>query len=431
MEENEMTVAEETAPEVSTSESPMLIRRNAEPKGRTYPILHFVPVSERTAAEAAEAIEETSAEAPVEEAPVEEAVAEETPVEEAPVEEVVAEEAPAEEAPVEEVVAEEAPVEEVPAEEEAPVEVAPVEETVEEIPAEETAEAVETVEEAPAEEVVTEEAPAEEVELAEVLTEDPPVEEIFAETAAPLAESRIEQFEYTATAAFGAPTKSARVYLPAGYEKGNVYPVAVILHSLSGDEEEWLAQGAKELLDSLIAEGKLKKLIAVFPNGRTCMDFKNRAGFILSGKLIMTDNVRGFYKFPKELRCDLLPALMERYAACGEAGCHAVIGCSMGAVQALLCVRDCADLIGFAGAIAPVPEEGGTDAAAEGMQAEGAPRLFVAAGTEDSVAGPVVEALKEKLGERAEWSEEEGGHAFDVWTKELEKALLLAFPAAE
>ena len=58
------------------------------------------------------------------------------------------------------------------------------------------------------------------------------------------------------------------VYTPAGYDKGGRYPVLYLLHGAGGDEDAWTTLGrAAQILDNLIAAGKVKPMIVVMPNG--------------------------------------------------------------------------------------------------------------------------------------------------------------------
>lgn len=71
---------------------------------------------------------------------------------------------------------------------------------------------------------------------------------------------------------YNSPTlKASRrmtVYTPAGYNKGGRYPVMYLLHGAGGDEEAWTTLGrAAQILDNLIAAGKVKPMIVVMPNG--------------------------------------------------------------------------------------------------------------------------------------------------------------------
>lgn len=59
------------------------------------------------------------------------------------------------------------------------------------------------------------------------------------------------------------------VYTPPGYEQGkDKYPVFYLLHGSGGDEEAWITLGVvARIMDNLLAEGKIKPMIVVMPNG--------------------------------------------------------------------------------------------------------------------------------------------------------------------
>ena len=59
------------------------------------------------------------------------------------------------------------------------------------------------------------------------------------------------------------------VYTPPGYETSKAkYPVLYLLHGGGGDEDAWITMGrANIILDNLIAQGKVKPMLVVMPNG--------------------------------------------------------------------------------------------------------------------------------------------------------------------
>jgi enterochelin esterase-like enzyme len=63
--------------------------------------------------------------------------------------------------------------------------------------------------------------------------------------------------------------RKLQLYLPAGYAKGNQrYPVLYLLHGDPGDEQDWLLNGnLQNVLDELIAQQQIPKVIVVFPDG--------------------------------------------------------------------------------------------------------------------------------------------------------------------
>ena len=69
-------------------------------------------------------------------------------------------------------------------------------------------------------------------------------------------------------------TRRMTVYTPAGYNEGTQkYPVLYLLHGMGGDEEAWMALGRmSQILDNLIAQGKVKPMIVVMPNGNIAQE---------------------------------------------------------------------------------------------------------------------------------------------------------------
>ena len=69
------------------------------------------------------------------------------------------------------------------------------------------------------------------------------------------------------------PRRSERVarcvvYTPPGYSTDRKYPVLYLLHGIGGNDREWQrACHADNVLDNLIADGKIQPMIVVFPNG--------------------------------------------------------------------------------------------------------------------------------------------------------------------
>ena len=66
-------------------------------------------------------------------------------------------------------------------------------------------------------------------------------------------------------------TKKALVYLPAGYSADQQYDLLVLCHGIGGSENEWGFLNpncvGKNTVDHLIANGEIRPLIIVMPNG--------------------------------------------------------------------------------------------------------------------------------------------------------------------
>lgn len=112
--------------------------------------------------------------------------------------------------------------------------------------------------------------------------------------------------------------KKCNVYLPAGYDQldtNNRYDVLYLLHGVGGNRYEWLNGSGYidenyvicNILDNLIANGDIKPLIVVFPEGRSSIDWED-SSFTSDGT-----NMLGFYYFDYELRYDLIPFIEKEF----------------------------------------------------------------------------------------------------------------------
>jgi enterochelin esterase-like enzyme len=64
--------------------------------------------------------------------------------------------------------------------------------------------------------------------------------------------------------------RQMRIYTPPGYSADRKYPVLILLHGIGGNDMEWTkACHADKILDNLLAEGKIRPMVVVFPNGNS------------------------------------------------------------------------------------------------------------------------------------------------------------------
>ncbi len=223
-------------------------------------------------------------------------------------------------------------------------------------------------------------------------------------------------------------TKHALVYLPAGYTEDGEYDVLVLCHGVGGTEDEWSFDRSfsigRFITDNLIANGEIRPLIIVMPNGRS------------SAKAYDTsmDNADAFYVFGKEIRGDLLPWIDSHYATWAakhpdDAAIRehrAMAGLSMGGMQTInigLC--ECPDLFAWFGAFSAAPTS--YDAARINAELKKFPDLeiryfYSICGTDDglyfagSAAAKNLPAACDRFTEANwHWQERSGGHDFNIW----------------
>lgn len=124
--------------------------------------------------------------------------------------------------------------------------------------------------------------------------------------------------------------RKALVYTPPGFNKNDKYPVLYLLHGIGGDEKEWLNGGQPQvILDNLYADGRLKPMIVIMPNGRAMKD--DNAG----GNIMEPDKVQAFATFEQDLLNDLIPYVEENYPVLTDRENRAIAGLSMGGGQSL------------------------------------------------------------------------------------------------
>lgn len=111
------------------------------------------------------------------------------------------------------------------------------------------------------------------------------------------------------------------VYLPYGYEadRKEAYPLLVLLHGGGGYDGSWFTNGLANILDNMIAEGRMEPTIVVTPNGT---DFPN-------------EDPNGDYHWNREALCgfikdQLMDDVSANYNAATDPDHRAFAGLSQG-----------------------------------------------------------------------------------------------------
>jgi enterochelin esterase-like enzyme len=111
------------------------------------------------------------------------------------------------------------------------------------------------------------------------------------------------------------------VYLPPNYEKGKKYPVLYLIHGGGDSDESWPTAGRPNfILDNLIAAGKAKPMVIVFPNGS------------INGNLQQVKDP-DLDPFTPELLTVIIPLIESHYRVSTSPDDRAIGGLSMGGHQ--------------------------------------------------------------------------------------------------
>ncbi|HEY8956285.1 alpha/beta hydrolase [Chitinophaga sp.] len=128
--------------------------------------------------------------------------------------------------------------------------------------------------------------------------------------------------------------REMNVYTPPGYSPGKKYPVLYLLHGLGQDYGQWTEWcQADNVVDNLIADGKIQPMIMVFPNCDTRLTVTDTALANRSGR---ADNFEGYRKpFEDDLLKDIIPYIDAHYSTISDNEHRALAGLSMGGGQSL------------------------------------------------------------------------------------------------
>lgn len=116
-------------------------------------------------------------------------------------------------------------------------------------------------------------------------------------------------------------TRRLHVWTPAGYEKSvDKLPVLYLIHGGGDTDNSWPTVGcAGFILDNLLAEGKIKPMLVVMPNGT-----------------IETNSLEGEVPlFAEDLMNDIIPYIEENYRVLTDKDHRALAGLSMGGLETL------------------------------------------------------------------------------------------------
>ncbi len=220
------------------------------------------------------------------------------------------------------------------------------------------------------------------------------------------------------------------VWTPPGYGDASApLPVLVLYHGYGDTAWSWVLQGrAPQILDNLLAEGRIAPMIVVFAG--TEADIPG----VVPEEFPDETRRRDFYPpnaaaVDRELMQDILPHLEARYRVRTDAAGRAIAGLSQGGYQALVSGLGHLGRFGwlatFSGVSqATVPNDGIARALADpDLVNAGLRNLTVTVGSDDGVTGDDIAGLRRDLdaaGIRYDYKEYLGlGHEMAVWRPSL------------
>lgn len=222
-------------------------------------------------------------------------------------------------------------------------------------------------------------------------------------------------------------SRRVTIYTPAGYEQSSEkYPVLYLLHGAGGDEESWSAHGrAIQILDNLIAQGKVKPMIVVMPNGNVIQDAGygyGRDGFY-KPEFLLPRSMNGEYEAHF---MDIVNYVEKNFRVKANKANRAIAGLSMGGFHTMHISRfypNTFDYVGlFSAAIMPREDATGKvynqlDQALKTQKDNGLKLYWIAIGKDDFLYKANVDFRKklDEIGLKYTYVETEEGHIWKNW----------------
>lgn len=213
-------------------------------------------------------------------------------------------------------------------------------------------------------------------------------------------------------------TRTMRVWTPAGYEKSTAkLPVLYLIHGGGDTDTSWPGAGAAgNILDNLLAAGKMKPMIVVMPNGSINVpgDF--------TGEVPL---------FAQDMTTDIIPFIEANYRVLTDRKNRAMAGLSMGGMETLETCLQNIDLFNYVWVLSSSFKPGsdfhaeaerlGIFRNAEKINKTWKVFAFTQGGPSDIAYKNCENCLKEfdAAGIRYEYNEVSGGHSWEAWRQNL------------
>jgi enterochelin esterase family protein len=209
------------------------------------------------------------------------------------------------------------------------------------------------------------------------------------------------------------------VYTPPGYDPKakTPYPVLYLLHGFNEAAYSWTAVGkANNILDNLLAQGKIKPMVVVMPLGYGDLNYVRTP----RNPAVTAEHTK---RFQQALLTEVLPQVEATYHVARDREHRAIAGLSMGGQESLTIGLTNTDkfayVIGLSSAAQGIP----TNPALANLNPKAANLrlLWVSCGTEDSLSEPnhkLADWLKSK-GMTVDYVQTPGVHSWIVWQDNL------------
>ncbi len=171
-----------------------------------------------------------------------------------------------------------------------------------------------------------------------------------------VAHGSVQQLWYSSSFSSKMKQRRLSVYLPSEYEK-NVdkrYPVLYLLHGTGGDELAWLGMGRlAQIMDNMIAQGKIQPMIVVMPNGIADQDAAPGHSPYMSGESRHSNVSSWLGRTEKAFPEEVMPFIEGKFRTINDKEHRAIAGLSMGGLHTIAITANNPTLFGYVGLFSP------------------------------------------------------------------------------
>ncbi|MES2797899.1 MAG: alpha/beta hydrolase-fold protein [Bacteroidota bacterium] len=232
-------------------------------------------------------------------------------------------------------------------------------------------------------------------------------------------------------------TRRVTIYTPAGYEiSQKEYPVLYLMHGIGGDEEAWTGSGkAAQILDNLIAQGKVVPMIVVMTNGNVAMEAAPSEGSegYTRPTFMLPNTMDGKFE---ESFVDIMKFVESNYRTIAKKEGRAIAGLSMGGYHTAYISQNYPNTFDYMGLFSPAmnnkpeahpesPAYQDLDTKLKNQKKNGYKLYWIAVGKTDM--GILLDGIQEyrkkmdTIGMKYDFKFTEGGHTWTNWRDYLQE----------
>lgn len=153
----------------------------------------------------------------------------------------------------------------------------------------------------------------------------------------------------------GMAQRRMTVYTPPAYcDTSRLFPVLYLLHGTGGDENSWCDCGrAIQIVDNMIAEGKVCPMIVVMPNGDITLDAAPGESPYMDAKPSSNNLASQYGIFESKFMNDIVGYVDSHYRTIPNRESRAIAGLSLGGMQTLFITANNPNDFSYIGLFSP------------------------------------------------------------------------------